>query len=44
MMDKQVPTEIAMRGMLDRPEQELILVVDEAMEARQRLGALLKGR
>ena len=31
MMDRQVPTEIAMRGMLDRPEQELILVVEDAV-------------
>lgn len=30
-----------MRGMLDRPEQELILVVDDSVDARQRLGALL---
>jgi len=33
-----------MRGMLDRPEQELILVVDDAVDARQRLGALLVDR
>ena len=33
-----------MRGMLDRPEQELILVVDDAVDARQRLGALLADR
>lgn len=33
-----------MRGMLDRPEQELILVVDDALDARQRLGALLLDR
>lgn len=33
-----------MRGMLDRPEQELILVVDDAADTRQRLGALLIDR
>ena len=33
-----------MRGMLDRPEQELILVVEDAVDARQRLGALLADR
>ncbi len=33
-----------MRGMLDRPEQELILVVEDAVDACQRLGALLADR
>ena len=33
-----------MRGMLDRPEQELILVVDDAMDVRQRLATLLADR
>lgn len=33
-----------MRGMLDRSEQELILVVDDAVDSRQRLGALLVDR
>ena len=33
-----------MRGMLDRPEQELILGVDDSVDARQRLGALLVDR
>lgn len=33
-----------MRGMLDRPEQELILVVDDVQEVRERIGALLVGR
>ena len=33
-----------MRRMLDRPEQELILVVDDAVDVRQRLGALLADR
>jgi putative two-component system response regulator len=32
-----------MRGMLDRPEQELILVVDDVLEVRERIGALLVG-
>ncbi|MGG2395856.1 HD domain-containing phosphohydrolase [Pseudomonas sp. SH1-B] len=33
-----------MRGMLDRPEQELILIVDDAQDVRERLAALLVDR
>lgn len=33
-----------MRGMLDRPEQELILVADDSQEVRERIGALLVER